>query len=76
MKHKIDTALTGKYIRLAKIDVKYAVAAPTEGGVHVAIQEPLDRLTPLDVFSKIYKAKYSNAVPEDLLQLFHHAVQD
>lgn len=76
LKHKIDTALTGKYIRLAKIDVKYAVAAPTEGGVHVAIQEPLDRLTPLDVFSKIYKAKYSNAVPEDLLQLFHHAVQD
>lgn len=76
LKHKIETALTGKYIRLAKIDVKYAVAVPTGSGVHVAIQEPLDRLTPLEVFSKIYKAKYSNAVPEDLLQLFHHAAQN
>lgn len=76
LKHKVETALTGKYVRLAKIDVRYEAAAQTEGNVHTAVQVQLDHLNPVEVFSRIYKAKYSNEVPEDLLQLFHHAAQD
>jgi exonuclease SbcD len=76
LKHKIETALTGKYIRLAKIDVRYAATAQAESSVHTAMQAPLEHLNPVEVFSKIYKAKYSNDVPGELLQLFHHAAQN
>lgn len=75
LRHKIETVLSGKAVRLAKIDVKYPVAAA--GNTTVMISEDnLHELQPQDVFAKVYQSKYNNAVPAELLQLFNQATRE
>lgn len=74
LRHKIETALIGKKVRLAKIDVKYP--ASTQETSEFITQEKLSELQPLDVFSKIYQSRYNNDVPKDILQLFQQVVQE
>jgi exonuclease SbcD len=76
LRHKIETALCGKDVRLAKIDVKYP-AITTTGGVAAAVAENnLNELRPEDVFEKVYRTKYNNTVPTELLQLFNKVTQE
>lgn len=75
LRHKIEAALNDKAVRLAKIDVKYPVVAT--GNTTATIPEDnLRELQPQDVFAKVYHAKYNNAVPAELLQLFNQATQE
>lgn len=76
LRHKIETALNGKAVRLAKIDVKYPVAAAAVNTTATIPEDNLRELQPEDVFAKVYQAKYNNAVPAELLQLFNQATQE
>jgi len=71
LRHKIETALIGKHARLAKIDSRFPLSGSSGGDTEEVIQDNLQELQPLDVFSKIYQLKYSNPVPPEMQQLFN-----
>ncbi len=73
LRHKVETALAGKKVRLAKIDVKYP--APTEEAPKFITPEKLNELQPIDVFGKVYQSRYNSEVPTDILQLFQQVAQ-
>lgn len=74
LRHKIETAIAGKKVRLAKIDVKYL--ASTQQAPEFITQEKLSELQPLDVFGKVYQSRYNSNVPQDILQLFQEVAQE
>ncbi|MBD1421995.1 exonuclease SbcCD subunit D C-terminal domain-containing protein [Sphingobacterium chuzhouense] len=74
LRHKIETALIGKNVRLAKIDVKYPTS--TSEGAEFVTQEMLQELQPIDVFAKVYQSRYSTEVPTDIMQLFQQVAQE
>nr|WP_294877573.1 exonuclease SbcCD subunit D C-terminal domain-containing protein [uncultured Pedobacter sp.] len=76
LRHKIETALSGKDVRLAKIDVKYPVVTVPGNTTETVVEDNLHELQPQDVFAKVYQAKYNNAVPVELLQLFNQVTQE
>ena len=76
LRHKIEMALSGKNLRLAKIDVRYDSGSMESEGTKIVKQEQLDELKPLDVLHKIYQNKYNNPLPEDLLKLFQQVTQE
>ncbi|NTE04453.1 exonuclease subunit SbcD [Agrobacterium tumefaciens] len=74
LRHKIETALIGKQVRLAKIDVSYLASAGQKD--EFITQEKLCELQPLDVFNKIYQSRYNSEVPPTILQLFQQVAQE
>jgi exonuclease SbcD len=74
LRHKVETALIGKKVRLAKIDVKYP--ASTQEAREFITPEKLNELQPIDVFGKIYQSRYSSEVPTEILQLFQQVAQE
>jgi exonuclease SbcD len=76
LRHKIETAVNGKDVRLAKIDVRYPMANTTDDTAETIEEYSLKELQPKDVFEKMYHSKYNNTVPAELLQLFNQAVQE
>ncbi len=76
LRHKIETALVGKNLRLAKIDVRYKKNPTEPEKASIAKPAQLNELKPLDVLHKVYQTKYSNLVPDDLLTLFHRVTQE
>lgn len=76
LRHKVETALTGKHVRLVKIDVRYAAASPLANRAEMVSPDQLNELQPLDVFTKTYQSRYGHALPEELLQLFHQVSQE
>lgn len=75
LRHKIETAISGKNVRLAKIDVKYPVENSSGDTTATIAADNLQELQPVDVFTKVYQSKYNNPVPAELLQLFNLAKQ-
>ncbi|MCE7056244.1 exonuclease SbcCD subunit D C-terminal domain-containing protein [Algoriphagus sp. AGSA1] len=75
LRHKVETALSGKHVRLAKIDVRYTTSSPLANKDEMVSPDQLNELQPLDVFSKVYQSRYGHALPEELLQLFHQVTQ-
>jgi DNA repair protein SbcD/Mre11 len=76
LRHKIETALTGKHARLAKIDVQYKSAAPESQTGDAIRPAQLHDLQPLDVLSRVYQSKYNNPIPENLLALFQQVTRE
>ncbi len=76
LRHKIETAVTGKDVRLAKIDVKYPVVTGQDNSTGTGVEDKLHELQPRDVFAKVYQSKYNNTVPAELLQLFNQVTQE
>lgn len=74
LRHKVNTALQGKRVRLAKIDVKYPVS--TLQATELFTPDELSELQPLDVFDKVYKSRYNSDVPHDILQLFRQVAEE
>lgn len=74
LRHKVETALLDKNVKLAKIDVKYPMVV--NDATDLVTHEELHELKPLDVFNKVYQSKYSCSVPEDMMQLFKQVLQD
>lgn len=73
LRHKVETVLQGKKVRLAKIDTKYPSKNSEE--VEYATAANLNELKPLDVFLKTYQHKYNTEVPNEIMSLFNHALQ-
>ncbi|WPQ66089.1 exonuclease SbcCD subunit D C-terminal domain-containing protein [Chitinophaga sancti] len=76
LRHKIEMSLTGKHVRLAKIDVRYASSTTTDTQPEMVASQNLNDLQPLEVFSKVYQSKYNNTVPPELLEMFNAIAQE
>lgn len=76
LKHKIETALTGKYIRLATIDKRSPATSSSTTESETTSAHQLIDLNPLDVLHKVYRLKYNNPIPEDLVKLFQQATHE
>lgn len=74
LRHKVETALAGKRVRLAKIDVKYP--ASTLQAPEFITPDELSELQPIDVFGKVYHSRYNIDVPNDILQLFKQVAEE
>jgi exonuclease SbcD len=70
LRHKVETALAVKNVRLAKIDVRYKTAGTEQEENTTAQQIQLNELQPLNVLHKVYQSKFNNTIPEALLKLF------
>ena len=76
LRHKIETALFGKYVRLAKIDVKYPVSETAKKDTELVGEDQLKELKPVEVFSKLYQSKFNGPVPETIQQLFNQVADE
>ena len=76
LRHKIETVLIGKYVRLSKIDVRYPAGANAYKNAELIIKDKLQELQPQDVFAKVYQSKYNNSVPTEILKLFNQVSQE
>lgn len=74
LRHKVETALARKRVRLAKIDVKYP--ASTLQAPEFITPDELSELQPIDVFGKVYHSRYNIDVPNDILQLFKQVAEE
>ncbi len=76
LRHKVETALAGKHVRLAKIDVRYPSGENEENGETTVSAGQLQELNPLDIFKQIYRADYNSDIPEELVTLFNQVLQE
>lgn len=76
LRQKIEIALNGKDVRLAKIDVRYPAATTTGGNAAAVAEDNLRDLQPKDVFEQVYQSRYNNTAPAELLQLFNQVTQE
>lgn len=74
LRHQIERALEGKYVRLARIATNYQ-KKEEEGNASVTMKTALEQLRPEDIFIQAFQKKYAAEVPDDLLQLFREAAQ-
>lgn len=74
LRHKVEMALAGKRVRLAKIDVKYS--ASTLQAPEFITPDELSEIQPIDVFGKVYQSRYNIDVPNDILQLFKQVAEE
>ncbi len=70
LRARIESALNGKPVRLARIETTFATAPEGEAGAGQMIADDLGRLQPDDIFKKLYKQKYGAEAPEALLTAF------
>ncbi|QHS58142.1 exonuclease SbcCD subunit D [Chitinophaga agri] len=75
LRHKIETALTGKHVKLAKIETSRLSSGENETDT-VMRTDQLQELKPLDIFQKAFKASYNNEAPEELVSLFNQVLQE
>lgn len=75
LRHKVETALLGKHVRLARIDSRYPTTDHTQPPAFIS-PEKLHELKPIDVFSNIYQTRYHTNVPADILKLFQEVSQE
>jgi len=75
LRYKIEEALQGKNVRLARIDTRYPLTRQGDDPALPAEPAQLQALRPEDVFARVYAARYDSEVPEALFALFREAVQ-
>jgi DNA repair protein SbcD/Mre11 len=76
LRYKIQSVLNGKNARLAKINVKYPGALPSEKNGSNIVNEKLEGLQPSDIFSKTYLSRYNNPVPDPIQVLFNQVARE
>ncbi len=70
LRARIESYITGKPLRLLKIDTHYPGKAQDDNSDEQATQDTLDRLQPEDIFRRLYQGKYQQEAPGDMLQAF------
>ncbi len=71
-RQKIEAAIAGKNVRLARIDVKYPATDNVQASEGKLFDiEKLYTLQPLQLLEKVYLSRYQMDLPEDLLVLFN-----
>ncbi len=73
MRHKIEIAIAGKKVRLAKIEVSYPTT--NQDQPQLITQEKLIELQPLDVFDKVYRTRFKSDIPAPIMDLFQQIAQ-
>lgn len=73
LRAQIEAALVGKPVRLARIETSYARGDGTTVAPAVSIDE-LNSLEPSDFFERLYRHRYSTAVPSELMTAFNELV--
>lgn len=74
LRHKVETALKGKNVKLARIDKIYPASSKEKN--EFISQEKLNELQPAEIFEKAYRSRYYTDVPDDLAQLFRQVTQE
>lgn len=74
LRHKIDSVLKYKNVKLARIQPHYPNKKATSS--EMISHELLDELKPVDIFAKSYWSKYNTEVPEHLMQLFQQTLNE
>jgi exonuclease SbcD len=74
LRHQIETALKGKAVRLAKIDVVYPGQDHSEKSILSLDQ--VQELDPLQVFQKVYASRFNQKPPEQINQLLTEVIQE
>ncbi|QGZ38691.1 exodeoxyribonuclease I subunit D [Pseudoduganella flava] len=69
LRARIEAALEGKHVRLAKIETTSAARGNTFEDAAVSLDQ-LARLQPADVFARLYWQKYGSDAPPDQLAAF------
>lgn len=69
LRSRVEAALEGKPVRLAKIDTSHAATSGAIAAVPASV-DAIERLEPGDVFGQIYRRKYGNDAPESILAAF------
>ncbi|MES2264199.1 MAG: exonuclease SbcCD subunit D C-terminal domain-containing protein [Pseudomonadota bacterium] len=69
MRARVEAALTGKPVRLAKIDTSSAARAPTLDDIALTLDQ-LDQLQPDDIFRRLYLQKFGSPAPSEQLSAF------
>jgi exonuclease SbcD len=70
LRGRIEAALEGKPVRLARIDTRNAATTADATSVPVSL-DAIERLEPGEVFSRIYRRKYAEDAPAPLLAAFN-----
>jgi len=73
LRHKIETALENKHVRLAKIDVKYHKSDAAQADA-VLTYDKLHELDPASVFNRMYKSRFQVDPPDNISTLFIEVV--
>ena len=73
LRHQVESALTGKAVRLARIDVSYSGTGSSEK-IKTMSAGDLQKLRPFDMLERRYKTRYNAEVPEQLASLFNEVV--
>ncbi|WUR11480.1 exonuclease SbcCD subunit D C-terminal domain-containing protein [[Empedobacter] haloabium] len=69
LRSRIEAALEGKHVRLAKIDTASAARGPSLVDAAVSLDQ-LAQLQPDEVFARLYRQKYGNEAPPDQVAAF------
>lgn len=69
MRARVEAALAGKQVRLAKIDTTMPGRAPSLDDAELTLDQ-LDKLQPADIFQRLYLQRFGNAAPADQLSAF------
>ena len=69
MRARIEAALDGKPVRLAKIETSSAARVPSLDDATLTLDQ-LDQLQPDDIFKRLYRQKFGSDVPADQLSAF------
>ena len=70
LRSRIEAALEGKQVRLAKIEMHQAGSGTGTGSVVPISLDELERLQPVDIFERLYQRKFDSRPPADLLTAF------
>jgi len=73
LRARIEEALQGKPVRLAKIETSSAARASLEDAA-ISLDQ-LDRLQPDDIFRRLYQQRYGSEAPPDQLSAFAELMQ-
>lgn len=77
LRHKIESALQGKNVRLATIKSSYkGESLSAAGDAELNPADKLEELKPLDVFARVYEGRYNTVLPADMLKLFNQAAEE
>jgi exonuclease SbcD len=74
MRRRIEEALSGKAVRLARISA--VTQRPDADGGHTAGHEQLEKINPVEMALKIYEQQYGSAMPDAMLKLLHQTIQE
>jgi exonuclease SbcD len=75
LRHQIETALNGKAVRLARIEVTYPQSRHSGNGSSLTTDD-LQKLQPVEMFQRKYLSRYNSNVPEELIALFNGVISE